>query len=104
MSITLDLDSLAVPVAQVRTTSGVLYPVRPLTRRLADLIDGAMNAPDGVARVEGFYNAAAALLPDMPRDEVDDLTVPQVLAIMSLASGTSSEPTQEAAQSEPSAA
>jgi hypothetical protein len=63
---------------------GQTYPVRSLTPRIASIIDAATDA-DGVEKVRGFVNAVAALVPTMPRAAVDDLSIPQLYAIVELA-------------------
>lgn len=64
---------------------GVLYPVRAITARVANMIKAADTETDGTRRMELYYDAAALLLPTMPRTEVDDLTAKQIGGLLALA-------------------
>lgn len=82
---TLNLDALDTMRHTVEK-SGQSYTVKPVTTRIALMIDAASTA-EGSAKLTGYVEAIAALLPDMPRADVEDLTVPQIFAIVNLASG-----------------
>lgn len=77
------------------TRGDTTYPVRAITPRIASIIDAAAEA-DGVAKLTGYYNAVALLVPSMPREMVDDLTIQQTIAIVELA-GTEVRAVDEAA-------
>lgn len=81
---TINLDELDT-LCHTVTKRGVSYLVRPVTARVATMIAAAEVAPNGEAKMLGYYNAAALLLPAMPREEVEDLTPAQVLAVIDLA-------------------
>lgn len=63
---------------------GVQYPVHPLTPRILSLIDAA-EQEQGMARVQGLAEAVAAILPDMPREMIDDFSLTQLFAVIKLA-------------------
>ena len=80
---TLNLDALE--TMQNTVTKGVItYAVRPITPLTASMIDAATEAPDSEKALL-YYNAVAKIVPTMPRAEVDDLSVTQVLAIVEMA-------------------
>lgn len=81
----LNLDTLDTPPAPIEK-GGQVYPVRAITARIASLLDAA-GEKDGAAKLAAYCDAVAALVPTMPRAEVEDLTVPQLLAIVMHASG-----------------
>jgi hypothetical protein len=62
---------------------GRTYAVKPITPRIATMIDDARNADDD--KSVRYYDAAAKCVPDLPRSEFDDMTVQQVMAILDLA-------------------
>lgn len=82
----LNLDTLDTPPAPIEK-GGQVYAVRAITARIASLLDAAGEA-DGAAKLSAYCDAVAALVPTMPRAEVDDCTVPQLLAIVMHASGS----------------
>ena len=80
---TLNLDALET-MQNVVTRGDVTYPVRPITPLTASMIDAATEAPDSEKAVL-YYAAAAKIVPTMPRAEVDDLSVVQILKIIEMA-------------------
>ena len=80
---TLNLDALETTQHSV-TKGDISYPVRPITPRIASMIDAAIEAPDS-EKATRYYDAVAKIVPTMPRAEVDDLSVTQILAIVELA-------------------
>lgn len=73
---------------------GVTYSVKAITARIAGLVTFAA-ATEGLARIASSADVVAALVPDMPRAIVDNLTVPQLAAIVELA-GTEVRAVEEA--------
>lgn len=63
---------------------GQLYDVRAITHRIACIIDAAVEATDGVAKLTGFHDAVALIVPTMPRALIEDLEVAQIAAIIDL--------------------
>lgn len=81
---TVNLNSLDAP--RFVEWNGQTYPVRPITPRIAATIDAAAAVEDASAKMVGYYDAVALLVPGMARHEVDNLSIPQVQAIIELAS------------------
>jgi hypothetical protein len=79
----LNLDALET-MQHVVEKAGVSYCVRPITPRIASMVDAAIEA-DPAEKATLYYDAVAKLVPSMPRTEVDDLSAMQVLAIIELA-------------------
>lgn len=90
----LNLDALASTDRGVNV-NGTMYVVRPITPRIAYIIDSAPSM-GGAERVKAYYDAVALLVPTLPRDVVDDLEPQQALAIIELA-GTEVREVDEAA-------
>lgn len=78
---TLDLDALDRSRAAV-TRGGNSYPVKQITPRIASAVDAANHEEDGLTKMRRFYDAAQLLVPTMPREMIDDLTVHQIMAIL----------------------
>ena len=92
----LDLNALASTERGVTAQNGETYVVRPITPRVAGIIDAAPMMADGGEKVMAYYDAVALLVPTMPRELVDDLEPAQALAIIKLA-GTEVRQVDEAA-------
>lgn len=92
---TVNLDEME-KVAHTVTKGGVSYKVRPVTARIASIVKAAQSATDGAETMRLYYDAVALLIPTMKRDDVDDLSIPQLLAIVELA-GTEVTAVEEAA-------
>lgn len=90
----LNLDALA-SAERGLCIRGAMHVVRPITPRIASIIDSAPSM-DGAAKVTAYYDAVALLVPTLPRDVVDDLEPQQALAIIHLA-GTEVREVDEAA-------
>ena len=80
----LNLDALVAQRHSV-TKGDKTYTVRPITARIASLFSAAVEV-EGAQKVTAFGDVVAALIPDMPRHDVDDLTIGQMAAIVQLAS------------------
>lgn len=81
---TLNLDRLESQRHRVQK-GGQFYLVKPITARIAGLVDAANKAEEGMPQIVAFADVVAALIPDMPRADVDDLEIHDMLAIVSLA-------------------
>lgn len=79
----LNLDALDT-MRHVVEKGGVDYSVKALTPRIAGLVRVATDA-QGLDRVGSTADVVAALMPDMPSEMVQDLTVHQLAAIIELA-------------------
>lgn len=80
---TVNLDALEHKYHTV-TRNGTSYRVRPVTGRIANIVDAAEQA-EGIKKLRLYYDAVALVLPTMPRDDVDDLSADQLAEIMTLA-------------------
>ncbi len=65
---------------------GVTYAVRTMTVRIANMVDAATKDEDGAEKMRLYLAAVAAVVPDMPREQIEDLSAEQVLAILNLSS------------------
>lgn len=80
---TLNLDALDRGRHSVEK-DGVQYVVQPMTPRILSIISDAEEA-QGIARVTRLADAVAAILPDMPREMIDDFGLAQLTAVIRLA-------------------
>lgn len=92
---TVNLDALDRPRFVER--DGKKYQVRGITPRVASLLDAAANEEGNIAKMVAYYDAVAALIPSMPREEVDNLSPDHIQAILELA-GEQIETVEEAAR------
>lgn len=81
---TLDLNALDRDRHAVEK-DGVKYVVQPMTPRILSVIATADDA-DGMARVRGLADAVVLILPDMPRDMIEDFGLAQLMAVIRLSS------------------
>lgn len=72
---------------------GVKHVVHPITPRILSVIAAADEA-SGVERVRGLADAVAAILPTMPREQIDDFSLAQLFAVIRLA-GTQVDAVEE---------
>ena len=89
---TLNLDALDRGRHSVEK-DGVKYVVQPVTPRILSIIADAEEA-SGIARVTRLADAVAAILPDMPREMIDDFGLAQLTAVIRLA-GTQVDAVEE---------
>jgi hypothetical protein len=90
-----NLDELE-KAAHTVTKAGVSYRVRPVTARIAGIVKAAEASSTAEDKMRLYYDAVALLVPTMARDEVDDLSAGQLVAIVELA-GTEVTAVDEAA-------